>query len=292
VKLPRVGHPLIDQDQARAVLLEQLAQRIARARRLLIVRLNPRERLLAPKLPGQLAPQRPDNGAVRLDGRIARRDLVADQDHPPGARERRGISRLHHHVDSWQVTGRDAGEEMIERQHRVRLAAAEVRLELHDRVAALAGQTPNRSGEHGLQALRQVGAAEELDRILVFRGALAEMHLPEIGRKLGLLIETAGDIPVRRHDLAPGLQQAGRRALDRDAGRLALLTAHLLVEAQAQQFHLDSLDLVGLRRRHGGQQPSGRIQRPIRVVARERLLVRPLVPMVAEFREEAPFGGT
>src|SRR5688572_26061079 len=47
VKLPRVGHPLIDQNQGRTVLLEQLAQRIAWIGGPLVVRPNARERLLA-----------------------------------------------------------------------------------------------------------------------------------------------------------------------------------------------------------------------------------------------------
>ena len=61
--------------------------------------------------------------------------------------------------------GRDAGEQVIERQHRVRLAAAEVGLQLDHRVAALAGEAPHRADQQPLQALGEVGAAEELDRV-------------------------------------------------------------------------------------------------------------------------------
>ena len=68
--------------------------------------------------------------------------------------------------------------------------------------------------------------------LLVLVGALAEMHLPEVGGELGLLVAAAGHVRVRRDHLAPGLEAAGRRALDRRAGALALLAAHLLVEAQ------------------------------------------------------------
>ena len=42
---------------------------------------------------------------------------------------------LQHRVDPGQFLGRDAREQVIERQHRVRLAAAEVGLQLDDRVA-------------------------------------------------------------------------------------------------------------------------------------------------------------
>ena len=79
VELARIGDPLVDQDQARPILVEQLAQHVAGAGRLLIVGLDARERLLAAKLPGQLAPERAHDGAVGLGDGIAGRDLVADQ---------------------------------------------------------------------------------------------------------------------------------------------------------------------------------------------------------------------
>ena len=56
VQLAGVGHPLVDEDQAGAVFVEELAQRIARIRRLLVVGCNAGERLLAAQLPRQLAP--------------------------------------------------------------------------------------------------------------------------------------------------------------------------------------------------------------------------------------------
>jgi len=85
-------------------------------------------------------------------------------------------------------------------------AAAEFGLELHDRVAAPAGQAPHRADQHSLEALGEIGAAEELDRVLVLVRPLADVHLPEVGGELGLLIEAAGHILVRRHHLAPGLE--------------------------------------------------------------------------------------
>ena len=110
--------------------------------------------------------------------------------------------------------GRGAGEQVVKRQHRVRLAAAEVGLELHHRVAALAGEALHRAYQHPFQALGEIGAAEELDRVPVLVGALAEMHLPEVGGELGLLVAAAGHILVRRDHLTPGLEVARRRALD------------------------------------------------------------------------------
>ena len=122
-----------------------------------------------------------------------------------------------------QFRGRSAGEQVIERQHRVGLAAAEVGLELHHRVAALAGEALHRADQQPLQALGEIGAAEELHRVPVLVRPFAEMHLPQVGRELGLLVAAAGHVLVRGHHLAPGLEAAGRLALDGRAGALALL---------------------------------------------------------------------
>ena len=189
-----------------------------------------------------------------------------------------------------QFGRRDAGKQVIQRQHRVRLAAAEVGLQLHDRVAALAGQPPHGADQHLLQALGEVGAAEELHRVAVFVRAFAQMHLPQIGGELGLLVAAAGHVLVRRHHLAPGLEAAGHAAFDGGAGALALLAAHLLVEAHAQQFHLHLLDLVGLRGGDRRQQAPGGVERAVGVVAGERLLMRPLVAHVAQFADQAALG--
>ena len=136
---------------------------------------------------------------------------------------------------------------MVERQHRVGLAAAEVGLELHHRVAALARDALHAADEQALEALGEVGAAEELRGLAVLVRAFAQVHLPEVGRELGLLVAAARHVRVRRDDLAPGLERAGRRRLDQRAARLALLAAHLLVEGEPAQLHLHLADFVGLR---------------------------------------------
>ena len=127
--------------------------------------------------------------------------------------------------------------------------------------------------------------------IAVLVRALAEVDLPEVGGELGLLVAAAGHVLVGGDDLAPGLQAAGGRDLDGGAGGLALLAAHLLVEAEPQQFHLHLFDLVGLGRRDGGEQAAGGVERAVGVVAGEGFLVGPPVAMVAEFADEAAFGG-
>ena len=59
-------------------------------------------------------------------------------------------------------------------------AAAEVRLELYDRVPSSAAEALHGARQHGLQALGEVRALEELDGIAVLIGTLAQVHLPEI----------------------------------------------------------------------------------------------------------------
>src|SRR5262245_45924660 len=80
VKLSSVSDPFVNKNEAWSVLVEQFAQHIARTRRLFVISLHPCEGLLAAKLPSEFAPQRPDDGAVRLRARISRGDLVAHQD--------------------------------------------------------------------------------------------------------------------------------------------------------------------------------------------------------------------
>ncbi len=112
----------------------------------------------------------------------------------------------------------------------MRFAAAEIGLQLHHGVAALAGKTPHRANQHALQALREICAAKELNRIFVFVRAFAEMYLPQISRELGLPIAAARHILVWRHYLAPRLEVACYLALNSGAGTLAFFTTHLLVE--------------------------------------------------------------
>ena len=126
--------------------------------RLFVVGLDTRKGLLAPELPGKLTPKRAHHRAVGLGHRITGRDLVAHQHHtldrrqygfpPASSGSRRRPSKL---------TRSSAGEEVIQRQHRVGLAAAEVRLQLHDWVAAAARQSLNGTDEELLQAFSQIG---------------------------------------------------------------------------------------------------------------------------------------
>jgi len=240
-------------------------------------------------LPGKLAPQRPDDRSVGLADGVARGDLVSDEDHPPYRRKLRHAGFLKHAVDAGHLSGRRIGEEMIEGQHRVGLSPAEVRLQLHDGVAALAGQALHGPYKQSSEALRQVGAMEELNRVTVFVSPFPQVDLPEVRGELGLLVPAAGHVLMRADHLPPGLQAARDLAFDGAAGALSLLGAHLLVENRAPKLRLHLPDFIGLERRDGRQQPLARVEGPVCIVAGKGLLVGPSVPNVPQLAHQGPF---
>ena len=249
VKLARIGDPFIDEDQAGAVFLEQLAQRVAGTGGLVVVGGDTRIGGLAPQLPGQLAPQRAHHRAVALGYRIAGRDLVADQHDAAHGGQFFGLCFLQDGIDAGKFERIDAREQVVQGQHRVSLAAAEVGLKLHHRIAAPAGKAMHGPEQQPPQAFGEVGAPKKLHRVAVLVRALAEVNLPQIGGELGLLVAAAGHVPMRRDDVPPRFQRRRRGALDRAAGLPAPLAARLLVEAHAQQLHLEPLKLL----RFGGR---------------------------------------
>src|SRR6185312_346885 len=119
---------------------------------------------------------------------------------------------------------------------RMCLAAPKVGLQLHYGIAAAAAQSLDRVNQKSPQALGDVGTAEELDRFAVLIRTLAQMNLPQVRRKLRLLIAPAGHVRMRAHHLAPRLQPRAGRSLNGCIGGLPLLRPHLLVEAHAQQL--------------------------------------------------------
>ena len=125
-----------------------------------------------------------------------------------------GSGFLHHGINADQFLRGGPRREVIEREHRVRLAAAEIGLELHDRITARAVEALNRSDQEPPQALREISAAEKFDRILVFVGSLAEVNLPEVCGEFGLLIPAAGHILVRRDHFPPRLERSTYARLD------------------------------------------------------------------------------
>ena len=143
--------------------------------------------------------------------------------------------------------------------------------------------------QQALQAFRQVGPPKELDRVPVLVRPFAQVHLPEVGRELGLLVAPARDVLVGGDDLPPWLEAGRGSASDGGARLPAPFPARLLVEAHPQQLHLEPLELIGLRRRYRGEKPAHGVQCPIGVIAGEALLVGPLVAVAAQLTDETPF---
>ena len=110
------------------------------------------------------------------------------------------------------------------------------------------------------------------------------MHLPEVGGEFRLLIAPARHVVMRRRHFAPGLQAARDFAVD-GGDDFALFGAVLLLVAQAQQFVFHFFDIRRLRRGNRGQQPRRAVEGAIGVVAAIGLLMRPIVPRVAQFAD-------
>ena len=179
---------------------------------------------------------------------------------------------------------------MPEGEHGVGLAAAEVGLQLDDRIAAGAGQAFDRAEEQAFEAFGDEGAAEELGGVFVLVGALVLVDLPEVGGEFGLLVAAGGDVGVRGDDFAPGLESPLRLAFGGCEGGLAHLAAALLFELDAEQVHPHLADVGGLIGGDGGQQALHAVECAVGVVATEGLLVGPLVAHVAELADNAPLG--
>jgi len=280
VQLPRVGDPLVYEDQARAVFGKQGAEHIPGTGRLLIIGFHLCEGLLAAQLPRQFAPQRAHRRAVGLGHGIPRGYLVAHQYHPFRSGQGLYLRRFQRGVHPGEFRGGRSRKQVVQRQHGVGLAAAKIGLQLHHRVAARARETLHPVHQQPFQAFREIGAPEKFFRGFVLVGTFAQVHLPQVRGEFRLLIAAARHVRVGRRHLAPGFQRAACRRLDERTAQFLFLVTPLLVKHLAAQIQLDTAHLFGLRRRHGREQPLRRIQGAVRVVAGKGFLMRPLVAPV------------
>ena len=165
----------------------------------------------------------------------------------------------------------------------------EVGLQLNDGVSAPSREAVDCPDQQALQTFRQVRPPEELDRVAVLVRPFTQVHLPEVGRELGLLVAPARDVLVGGDDLPPWLEAGHGGASDCGARLPAPLPARLLVEAHPQQLHLEPFELFRLRRRYRGEKPAHGVQCPIGVIAGEAFLVGPPVAVPAQLTDETPF---
>ena len=126
--------------------------------------------------------------------------------------------------------------------------------------------------------------------VAILGSSLAQVHLPEVRRELGLLVSAACHVLMRADHFSPRGETARRMALNWSPRGPAPLRSRLLVEAHPQEFHLHALDLGGLRGGNGRQEPVRRIESAVGVVAGKCFLVRPAIPDLPQFAHQAPFG--
>ena len=175
----------------------------------------------------------------------------------------------------------------MERQHGVRLAAAEVGLKPDHRLAALAGKARNRCGQDPPQSFRRIGDPEERGRVAVLLTAITLVDQRQVGGELGIGEARFEHVRMGLADFAPRAEPLRRwRLFERQGcrhrGRLA---------SARRTFRLvQSFDDRDLRRG-----PDGRQQFAHGVEVAQRLAcshfareVRRAVAGVQRQRNEAP----
>ena len=216
--LPRVHEDLVDQDQrAEAPLLrafEQPGQQRLRRRRFALLgaalAVNRTQPVVAVELVGQHAPR------VAKRTRLAIRrphpldaafdvDLVEAERRGMGAREPAAgvLPELANRSRVRQGIGRS--EQVVQRNERVRLAAAVRQLQLAHGLVALPAQPRRHVLDQLPQGVGRVGQREELLRFLVHRPLAAlQGHLVQVRRELGEREFAGAQFVLQRDDLVPG----------------------------------------------------------------------------------------
>ena len=158
--------------------------------------------------------------------RLGRALVRADKHRPIDPVERlhaRGVEYLRHAGEFPRAVARPgrAGQ-VMKRQHRMGLAAAEVGLQPDHRIAALAGETRDRRRQYAPETLGRVGDAEEGGRVDVFFATLAPVHEREVRGELGIGKPRFEHVRVGLAHLAPGAQlRPCRRLVEIQFGRFA-----------------------------------------------------------------------
>src|SRR5688572_29842862 len=147
------------------------------------------------------------------------------------------------------------------------LATAEVCLQVHYRLAAVAGQPLEAIQQETPESFCEEGAPEELEGELVLVTRFAAMHLAEIRSELCHLVLARRDIPVGCDDIPPRTQAGSGLTFHGDRGRSLLLSTRLLFIAGAHQLLLVTFYLRRLVGCAGGcEQPPGGVESAIGVV--------------------------
>ena len=291
VQLAEERHPLVHQHDAGRVAGEQRRQHPRTGAHPAPVRTGDHPVALGPpELPRQLAPERAGDGPVVLPVRLARRELRPHQHRAAARRRAADPGFRQQRIHPRQPVRFRRAEQVVEREHRVRLAAAEVRLQLDHRVAAGSREPPHRAFQQPLQPLGQEGPPEELHRIAVFRTGGAGVDRREVGGELRLLEVAGGHILVGLDHLPPGAEPGLRLRLRRHRALLDPVAGALL-EHRPHLFlpHPVHRRRVARRADRGQEQPRG-VQRAQRPVAVEVLFVGVVVADLDELAHPRPPG--
>ena len=154
-------------------------------------------------------PDGPEREPVRLqrDGRRGGRAVEHRHARPRQVANARLVQQR---GDAREAFRRNAPRsEVVHGQQRVRLAAAEVRLQLQHGVSAGAREAPRDAAEQVGESLREVGPRKELLRVGVFGGRRSGGDLREVGREVALLHPSAEDVRVGFGDEFPGFHGWG-----------------------------------------------------------------------------------
>src|SRR6266536_3161129 len=172
---------------------------------------------------------------------------------------------------------------MVERQHGVRLAAAEVGQQLHHGIASVRVQPIQGVGKQVTQTFCDIGTLKEIAGIAILVGSFASCDLPEIGGEFRLLKTTGGDVGMWSDDITPGTQSPCRVALDGSNSCLAYFFPGLILKADAQELLPLTLDLCGLVSSCDGcEQTLNAVESTVGIVGTERLLMGPFITHFAQ----------
>ena len=176
---------------------------------------------------------------------------------------------------------------MMERQHGVRLAAAEIGLKPDDRLPAPAGEACNRRGQDAPQALRRIGDSEERGRITVLLSTITLVDQRQVGRELGIGEARFEHVRMGLADLAPGTEPFRRWGLLEREGRRC---RGGLASARRALRLVQSFDDRDLRRGTDGRQQFAHGVEVAKRLARSHVSckVRRAVAGVQRQRDEAP----
>ena len=238
-------------------------------------------------MPGDLTPNRPNNGPVILCARVAGGDLRSNKDGTSNLGRRLASSLLQNLLNAGEVSRGRTGEEMVKRQHAVGLTTTEVRLQLNHRVPPLPVDTTHAATKKLLQPLGDEGTAEEICGVLVLRYCLPQVHLPKISRKLRLLVVSTGYVWMRGDDFAPRFKTTCGVPI---GDKLTHLATSLFLVFQTEQRHLLLFQLLFLGSRDSGEQSANAVQSPVGIIRGEGRLMRPAVAHLPQFADQRPFG--